>query len=92
MSRSKWKGLFVDKKIFNKQLAFKNKKIWSRNSVIPAFLVGNRVLIHNGLQLKKVQITREKVGYKFGEFALTRTSPNKYKPRSKKLLIKKKKS
>jgi small subunit ribosomal protein S19 len=70
MSRSKWKGPFVDTSIFKTK---KNqKKIWSRSSTIPNFLVGETVFIHNGRELKRINITREKVGFKFGEFSFTR--------------------
>jgi small subunit ribosomal protein S19 len=77
MSRSKWKGPFVDASIFKMQK--KNKKIWSRSSTIPNFLVGENVLIHNGREFKRVNITRDKVGFKFGEFSFTRKFVQKSK-------------
>jgi len=77
MSRSKWKGHFVD--TFFKEVNKKNLKIWSRRSSIPFYLIGTYVLIHNGKDFKKVYITREKVGFKFGEFAFTRKYTSKYK-------------
>jgi len=77
MSRSKWKGNFLNKAIEKlaqkKRLNSKKKiKIWSRNSVIPSFLIGKIVFIHNGKEFKKITITREKIGFKFGEFSSTR--------------------
>ena len=74
MSRSIWKGLYVAKNVLKKNIkrSKKNLKIWSRNSAIPSFLLGKTVLIHNGKQYNKIIITREKIGYKFGEFSLTR--------------------
>jgi len=72
MRRSKWKGNFIDNSVL--KLSFQKKKqlkIWSRRSVIPAFLIGDTVLIYNGKEFKKVKITREKVGFKFGEFSTT---------------------
>ncbi len=81
MSRSKWKGNFIDQSILKvKDTSKKQLKLWSRRSVIPSFLIGSTVLIYNGKEFKKVVITREKVGYKFGEFCTTR----KYKSKSKK--------
>jgi len=77
MSRSKWKGHFVD--TFFKGVIKKNIKIWSRRSSIPFNLIGTYVLIHNGKEFRKVYITREKVGFKFGEFAFTRKYTSKYK-------------
>ena len=81
MSRSKWKGNFIDQAVLkNKENLKKQIKLWSRRSVIPAFLIGSTVLIYNGKEFKKVVITREKVGFKFGEFCTTR----RYKSKSKK--------
>lgn len=77
MSRSKWKGHFVD--ISFNEGSQKNIKIWSRRSTIPFNLIGTYVLIHNGKEFKKVYITREKVGFKFGEFAFTRKYTSKYR-------------
>lgn len=78
MSRSKWKGPFIDNSIF-KRINNKKLKIWSRSSVIPYFLLGETVLVHNGREFKKVIITREKIGYKFGEFSFTRKHVSKMK-------------
>lgn len=78
MRRSKWKGNFIDNSVM--KLSSQNKKqlkIWSRRSVIPAFLIGATVLIYNGKEFKKIKITREKVGFKFGEFCTTRRYKSK---------------
>jgi len=69
MSRSKWKGNFIDQSVLKvSDNSKKQIKIWSRRSVIPSFLIGSTVLIYNGKEFKKVAITREKIGFKFGEF------------------------
>ena len=75
MSRSKWKTLFNN--IYTK----KKKKlyIWSRNSTIPSSLIGNFVFVHFGNGFKKILVSREKVGFKFGAFANTRKSRQKLK-------------
>jgi small subunit ribosomal protein S19 len=76
--RSSWKKAFLDsfllKKTFIKKIqkTYKIQKIWSRRSSIPGFLIGKKVLIHNGKNFKSVFITREMVGYKFGTFCKTR--------------------
>jgi len=57
------------KNIFTK----KTKKIWSRSSTIPAVLLNQVVEVYNGKQFKPILITRNKIGYKFGEFVTTRT-------------------
>ena len=58
--------------LFKKKQNTQNYKIWCRSSVVPSLLIGETVFVHNGKEFKRVTITREKVGFKFGEFALTR--------------------
>lgn len=73
MSRAKWKGYFNDLSIFrNKKIETKKIIIWSRRSTIPFFFLNKTVFIHNGNTFKKILITREKIGYKFGEFVFTK--------------------
>lgn len=81
MSRSKWKFHYIHNSILrlsnildfnNQQKIRKIKKIWSRSSTIPSFLLGATVWVHNGKEFKKVLITEDKIGYKFGEFSTTR--------------------
>lgn len=83
MSRSKWKGSVIDsslkKKFYNSKC-----KVWSRKSVVPYELLKKFVYIHNGKIFKKVYINREKVGYKFGEFVLTRNHFVKKQKKGKK--------
>ena len=45
MTRSAWKGPYVASSIFKKIGVKRNKniQIWSRNSVIPEFLIGQTV-------------------------------------------------
>jgi len=86
MSRSYWKGPYIENALIRKTVGY---KIWSRASVIPSQLIGKTVFIYNGKIFKRILIDREKVGFKFGEFCFTRT----YTPRvkNKKEIIKKKK-
>jgi len=83
MSRSKWKGPFLNYSllILKRKLKLKLKRrsralnlihIWSRNSIIPQFLVGQKVAIYTGKFWRRIVITQERVGFKFGEFADTR--------------------
>ena len=74
------KSLFVSKSVLKKKI----KKVWSRNSIIPFFLINTTVFVHNGKIFKKLVITREKVGYKFGEFVFTRKSNQLIKLKRKK--------
>jgi len=69
MSRSVWKGFYIYSKVLN----LKKNKVWSRNSVIPFCLLGKKVLVYNGKSFRQIKITREKVGFKFGEFSFTRS-------------------
>jgi len=86
MSRSVWKGFYVVRNILKKNTKSQKNffKIWSRNSVIPSFFLGKTVLVYNGKQFHKVYINREKVGYKFGEFSLTRKNFKKIIVKTKK--------
>jgi len=45
---------------------------YARSSVIPVELVGITVGVHSGRSFDRVSITEDKVGRKFGEFAVTR--------------------
>jgi len=78
MSRSSKKGAFVDAHLMKKVLAMKNAdkkkpiKTWSRRSTIFPEFVGLTFLVHNGKDFVSVFVTDEMVGYKLGEFVLTR--------------------
>lgn len=77
MSRSKWKGNFI-----NSSLLKKNKKkifVWSRSSTITANLIGQTVFVHTGKIFKRIYVTRAKIGFKFGQFVFTRKYTQKYK-------------
>lgn len=74
MSRSIWKGSFLDLCFLKNPLQKKIPYIWSRRSSIPKYLVGSIVFVYNGKLFKKLRITREKVGFKFGLFVKTRTN------------------
>ena len=82
MSRSSWKGYFINS-VFFKQ---KQKKIliWSKNTTITGNLKGQTVFVYNGKEFKKVFITGAKIGFKFGEFVFKRTYTQKYKAVNKK--------
>ena len=47
-------------------------KIWSRRSVILPQFVGLTFQVHNGNRFLPVRITKEMIGFRFGEFAPTR--------------------
>jgi ribosomal protein S19 len=81
MSRSKWKGNFIDNALFKQKGSDLNRlpKIWSRRSVISSFFLNKKVLIYTGKEFKKILITRDKIGYKFGALCFTRKHKAKLK-------------
>lgn len=93
MSRSKWKGSFVAKNIFRRsfehRIPLDDKKIWSRDSVIPSSLLHKKVLVHSGNGFRLVVITEEKIGLKFGEFCYTTKRVKKNASQKKNLKTKK---
>ena len=79
MARSVKKGPFVDDHLFKKvakAISSSDKrpiKTWSRRSTVLPDFVGLTIAVHNGRQHVPVYISENMVGYKLGEFALTRT-------------------
>lgn len=92
MGRASWKGPFIHIKFFKKNLLQRsNIKIWSRSSTILSTFIGYKFLIYSGNVFKKFYVTREKIGYKFGEFCTTRQKcVHKNKLKSAKTKLKKK--
>ena len=78
MSRSVWKGPFVDPSILKKVEKLKGQtnaapiKTWSRKSTIIPDFVGHSFLIYNGKKFIPIKISDEMVGHKLGEFSPTR--------------------
>jgi len=79
MTRSVWKGPFVDGYLLKKAKEMKDSnkfqpiKTWSRRSTIVPFFVGLTFAVHNGKKMIPVVIDEDKVGRKLGEFAPTRS-------------------
>ena len=78
MSRSVWKGPFVDPSLIKKVEKQKTTgasapiKTWSRKSTIIPEFIGTSFLIHNGKKFIPIKISEEMVGHKLGEFSPTR--------------------
>jgi len=78
MSRSVWKGPFVDPSLLKKVEKSKADtkqtpiKTWSRKSTIIPEFVGISFLIYNGKKFIPIKISEEMVGHKLGEFSPTR--------------------
>ena len=79
MSRSVWKGPFVDGYLLKKAETARASgtnaviKIWSRRSTVLPQFVGLTFGVHNGQKHVPVLVTEDMVGHKFGQFAPTRT-------------------
>lgn len=77
MSRSLYKGPFVDPKLLKKIDGKKPAesgviKTWARRSVISPEMVGFTFGVHNGREHIEVLVAEEMVGHKFGEFSPTK--------------------
>jgi small subunit ribosomal protein S19 len=79
VSRSVWKGPFVDGYLLKKAEKVRSSgrndviKTWSRRSTIMPQLVGLTFGVHNGKKFIPVYVSENMIGHKFGEFSLTRT-------------------
>ena len=79
MSRSVWKGPFVDSYLLKKAEASRASgrneviKIWTRRSTILPQFVGLTFGVYNGHKFLPVLVTENMIGHKFGEFAPSRT-------------------
>ena len=78
MSRSVWKGPFVELSLMKKVQKHKDQNIkkpiktWSRRSTITPDFVGHTFNVHNGKTFIPVFVTENMVGHKLGEFSPTR--------------------
>ena len=78
MSRSVWKGPFVEPSLLKKVEKQKNNtsrkpiKTWSRKSTIIPDFVGSSFMIDNGRKFITITISEDMVGHKLGEFSPTR--------------------
>ena len=79
MSRSVWKGPFVDLNVLKKAETAQETgvrtpiKTWSRRSTILPQFVGLTFSVYNGRKFVPVSVNEDMVGMKLGEFSPTRT-------------------
>lgn len=83
MKRPKWKGFFTKPENYIKQTTNSSKKISRNSSIIPKF-TDQTFKIHNGKIFKEINITRDMIGHKFGEFFKTRVEFEFKKKKKKK--------
>ena len=92
MTRSIWKGPFLDISIKRNLDTVKNKMqkkvhldkkvfVWSRRSMILPDFCGQQFHIYNGKEFKICKVSEDMIGHKFGEFASTRQRPA-HKPKN----------
>jgi len=78
MTRSVWKGPFVDGYLLTKVKNLRSSgrqdpiKTWSRRSVILPQFVGVTFHVYNGKKFIPVFVTEEMINHKLGEFSPTR--------------------
>lgn len=92
MGKSNWRLKFVSKSVISRifkesigiQLKKKKSIIFNKKSTITRSLKDNIFFIHKGLNFRELKINYYHIGFKFGEFILTR-KPHFYKKKSKKL-------
>ena len=75
MSRSKWKGPYLNKNGLKNLIKFKeshSKTMISRNTVILPKFVNKTFEVYNGKKLNEIFITENMIGHKFGEFSPTK--------------------
>ena len=76
MTRSLWKGPFVDNSLLKpSNLIKEHQKTWSRRSLILPKFKGKSFSVHNGKSFVRLLIIESMIGHKFGEFVSTRKSP-----------------
>lgn len=72
MTRSKWKGPYVNLILLDKSNHKNGNKTASRSCEIVPKFVGKTFNVHNGNKYMPVLVTEEMVGHKLGEFTFTR--------------------
>lgn len=74
MSRSNWKPIFLHPQVVE---GFRQNEIRVQNraTAVTQSRLGRRFQIYNGIRWFPVEITPERVGHAFGEFAPTRKRP-----------------
>jgi small subunit ribosomal protein S19 len=75
MTRSAWKHPHISPKL--ELMALENEsqqilKTYERSATITPELISTKVRVHNGCRFVVVAVTENHVGFKFGQFVLTR--------------------
>ena len=77
MARSSWKFNYINSNIYKN--IFKNKlkkvkipKLFCRSSLIPRLFLKKKITLYKGCSFIKILFTKYHLGYKSGEFGVTR--------------------
>ncbi len=91
MGRQAWKLYYTHAEVFAQykeatlaQTEFKNAVLFNRSTYISKSMLGMTFEIYNGIKFITLTITPDKIGYKVGEFAITRKKPIEKKKKKKK--------
>ena len=94
MGRSTWRLNFISKSTMSRvvkesigvSIKKKNSIIMNKSTTIPKSLIGSTFYIHKGKKYRSIKLLDYHLGFKFGEFILTKkpfTFPKKSKSKSK---------
>ena len=77
MSKSTWKFNHIDGNIYkniflNKFKCFKFLKVFSRKSTVPKLFFKKNLQLYKGNVFTRINFTKFNIGYKLGEFNITR--------------------
>jgi len=75
MKKSRWKLPYIHSSFFKKRKIFSTKTLGLsnfRNSTIPATFCGRRCYIHNGAWALTTKIEENMIGFKVGDFSITK--------------------
>jgi len=121
MTRSLWKGFYVNKNLIKTNGLLNNEagidtptivKLWNRSTSVPESLINKQIFLYNGCFLNKqdlaitkkldekkkrskekkhIKLSKYCIGFKLGNFGITRPRKKKEKEKQKKLKNVKKK-
>jgi|TARA_B110000977_G_scaffold144867_1_gene183870 small subunit ribosomal protein S19 len=84
MSRSVWKGPFINVSFIKKINSTKSiVETRARNCVLLPQFVGKSISVYNGKKYTRISVTEDMIGHKLGEFVVTRLR-TKHKEKKKK--------
>lgn len=77
MSRSIWKGPFINVSLIKKvSLGKPTIETRARNCVLLPQFVGKSISVYNGKKFIRILVTEDMIGHKLGEFVPTRKRSN----------------